>query len=82
MVLCVYKFFRDTLKSFINDATIDTRVKKNLEVFNDLFDICKKNKEIVFDFFKSPLEIYGNEKVEGIRLKDKNGELFETITII
>ena len=73
-------FSRETIKTFINDETIDTRVKKNLEVFNDLFDIGKKNKEIIFDFFKSPVEIYGNGKVEGIRLKDKNGVLFDIET--
>ena len=51
-----------------------------MEVFNDLFDMSKKNKEIIFDFFKSPVEIYGNGKVEGIRLKDKHGVLFDIKT--
>ncbi len=70
-------FSRDSLKTFIDDQTIDTRVKKNLEVFNDFYDMEKKQKEIIFDFFKSPIEIYGNGKVEGIKLKDKNGDFFD-----
>ena len=42
--------------------------------------IWKKKKEIIFDFFKSPVEIYGNGKVEGIKLKDKNGDFFDIQT--
>ena len=36
--------------------------------------IKKKQKEIIFDFFKSPIEIIGNQKVEGIKFKDQNGD--------
>ncbi len=68
------KYPRELLKKFIDDETIDTRVKKNLEVFDEFYDNDKKSKEIVFDFFKSPIEIIGNQKVEGIKLKDQNGD--------
>ena len=68
------KYPRELLKNFIDDETIDTRVKKNLEVFNEFYDNDKKSKEIIFDFFKSPIEIIGNQKVEGIKLKDQNGD--------
>ena len=68
------KYPRELLKKFIDDETIDTRVKKNLEVFDEFYDNEKKSKEIVFDFFKSPIEIIGNQKVEGIKLKDQNGD--------
>ena len=70
-------FPRETLKKFINDSTIDTRVKKNLEVFDDFYDKDKKTKEIIFDFFKHPIEIYGEQKAEGIKLKNQNGELLD-----
>ena len=69
-----FKYPRELLKNFIDDETIDTRVKKNLEVFNEFYDNDKKSKEIIFDFFKSPIEIIGNQKVEGIKLKDQNGD--------
>ena len=69
------KYPRELLKKFIDDETIDTRVKKNLEVFDEFYDNDKKSKEIVFDFFKSPIEIIGNQKVEGIKLKDQNGDI-------
>ena len=68
------KYPRELLKKFIDDETIDTRVKKNLEVFDEFYDNDKKSKEIIFDFFKSPIEIIGNQKVEGIKLKDQNGD--------
>ena len=69
------KYPRELLKKFIDDETIDTRVKKNLEVFDEFYDNDKKSKEIIFDFFKSPVEIIGNQKVEGINLKDQNGDI-------
>ena len=31
-----------------------------------IFMIWKKKKEIIFDFFKSPVEIYGNEKLKAL----------------
>ena len=70
-------FPRETLKEFINDSTIDTRVKKNLEVFDEFYEKDNKTKEIIFDFFKHPIEIYGEQKVEGIKLKNQNGELLD-----
>lgn len=70
-------FPRETLKRFINDSTIDTRVKKNLEVFDEFYDKDRKTKEIIFDFFKYPIEVYGEKKAEGIKLKNQNGELFD-----
>ncbi len=70
-------FPRETLKSFINDSKIDTRVKKNLEVFDEFYNKDKKTKEIIFDFFKHPIEIYGDQKAEGMKLKNQNGELLD-----
>ena len=43
-------------------------------MFNEFYDNDKKSKEIIFDFFKSPIEIIGNQKVED-KLKDQNGIL-------
>tara|TARA_A100001015_G_C14911235_1_gene680563 strand:- start:550 stop:1089 length:540 start_codon:yes stop_codon:yes gene_type:complete len=46
-------------------------------VFDEFYDKGKKTKEIIFDFFKYPIEIYGEQKAEGIKLKNQNGELLD-----
>ncbi len=46
-------FPRELIKEYISDKNIDTRTKKNLELFDQFYDIKNKEKNIIFDFFKS-----------------------------
>ena len=62
---------------------VDTRVKKNIEILkvfsNNIPEI--KQKRIVFNFFLSPNEILGSNKVTGIKFdntKIKNNKLYKT----
>ncbi len=67
-------FSREKLYNYLEDQGIDTRIKKNLDIFNEFYDQDVKKKEIIFDFFKTPLEFVGNESLEGIRFSNKNKE--------
>ena len=77
-------YSREEIINFINDTDLDTRVKKNLEVFSEFYDTHQKDNQIIFDFFKTPLEILGDEKVEGIKVIDasKKEKVIETNFII
>ena len=49
-------FPRETLKRFINDSTIDTRVKKNLEVFDEFYDKAihaKNQQQAMSNYYKA-----------------------------
>ncbi|PPR26768.1 MAG: NADPH-ferredoxin reductase FprA [Alphaproteobacteria bacterium MarineAlpha9_Bin4] len=65
-------FSRELIETYINDDSIDTRIKKNLEIFNEFYDIKNKNKNIIFDFFKSPVEIIGDQFNKKIKIINSN----------
>ena len=67
-------FSRDKLQGLLNDEMIDTRVKKNLELFDEFYNQSHKEKEIIFDFFKSPKEFIGENNLEGINFANSNHE--------
>ena len=63
-------FSRSKLQKYLVDPKIDTRIKKNLELFNEFYNQEEKPKKIIFDFFKTPLEFLGNDNLEGVKFKD------------
>ena len=73
-------FSREKIKEFINDETIDTRVKKNLELFDELYDVKQKKRNIIFDFFKTPFELIGDKFIEEIKVRKKNEEVTSIAT--
>ena len=67
-------FSRDKLKELLKDEMIDTRVKKNLELFDEFYNQSHKEKEIIFDFFKSPKEFIGENSILEIKFNKSNHE--------
>ena len=61
-------FPREQIKEYISDKNIDTRIKKNLELFDEFYDINNKKRNIIFDFFKSTKEINGDQYAKEITI--------------
>jgi ferredoxin--NADP+ reductase len=63
-------FKPSNLTDILNDANIDTKIKKNIELlvnFKSLEAKCKK--KIIFNFLLSPYKINGDDKVDSITFK-------------